>query len=266
MEAIQEALQQEAAETTQAIQASFPDEPFPTNAPIGRGWWFCDAQGALQYHLIGEALDLELFFRGIPQHELYALPPDEYTAFFRRLVSTPPPALPWTAFVGEPLITLPGVTASFSFLSPQASAYYLPAYLLTAIPGLTAMRLVTLRGENFLQHPELSSYLKVIDPTIQRLISPPEVAVWEALRHVPPEVLDPRNRDIRGLSEADYFLRFAGQLTIPQRRAVGRFVAYLLQTYPFYTPPIHTTEQPLDCETQEEIDALRRCWVEPTWT
>ncbi len=153
--------------------------------------------------------------------------------------------------MGTPLLSLSGVTSSFFYLSPQALPYYLPTYLLTAIPFLIEERLADLRGAILTTYP-----MDFLELMINVLIPPADLEVWAALKHLPSTALDPWNRDLQDLSEREHFLRFVGQFALPKRRAIGQFVEFTCIARLLYaTMP--------DCFSQEEIAKLRHCWVEP---
>ena len=91
------------------IKVSFPIAHPPDREHSGYMVRWLDKDGTRHEYLHPEALDVQAFFQGKPWHD----------------------------FVGEPLINWGAAAFSgLSFLNATARAYYLPAYMLTAMRSI----------------------------------------------------------------------------------------------------------------------------------
>ena len=231
----------------QAFWDAFPDVAFPTLAPIGKGYWETNAGGHGSYYMNDDGMETEAFFRGRVWDDCIGETGAETATRLTRFMRAPPPAKRWTAVVGEPLLAWTSLPMSLWDMMPAAQAYYLPGYLLTALPLLAAMPMGLLPWVEGRPDP-----LQFLEDTIRVLIPPVDLAVWEALPHLPPERLVPTYADHTWLSDEEAFLRFVGQLTKPQCCAVRQWVLFALA--------IDT-----DWGSLVEMEALRSCWAEPTF-
>lgn len=179
MDISQADLHQQAATIARALRAAFPNECLPARVPLGCGYWQHDEQGAPAYHHNGGAkgLYVEAFFRGIAFARLGGPTPQHTKDAVRRFFMAPPPAKRWLDVVGDPLLAWGGVTSSWTFMSIPARLYYIPAYILTALPLL-----VTMRFEDLPYVSGRADPLEFVGETIDALTPPPGFKVWEALR------------------------------------------------------------------------------------
>ena len=190
MDTLRDVLQQHAEGMTQIIRAAFPDVPLPADIPLGCGYWIHDEHGGLVYHFTGltDSLEVEAFFRGLDWHDLSGTTPQQTRTLWTRFFQAPPQAKRWTEVVGAPLLSWDMVSWSLNFMSPLARAYYLPAYLLTALPILIAMRLA---DEDFPYVWGKVPSLEFVGHIINILTPPVGLDLWAALAHLPPEALTP---------------------------------------------------------------------------
>lgn len=222
-----EKLEQEAQSIARLIRTSFSDILLPAGVPIGALRQRVNEQGCVEYYLLDDEEDAEMFFKGgnsrnIPKH--------------------------WTDLVGEPLhLWLATDEYSHLSLSPQARAYYLPAYLLTALMYLVDTLFV---GD---QKTERVDY-RAVHSGIEMLTPPPGLDVWHALVVYPRELLDPFNKDMSRLTPEEKFLRFVGQFNGAQKSAIKRYVQFVLET------TYLAENRPWD---SDEIAGLKKCWIEP---
>jgi hypothetical protein len=245
---MKEVFQQQAEANAQAIWAAFPDVPLPAEVRIGGGYWSEDEPGRPKYYYGGDGLDIEAFFRNVAWDDLVGNTPQETDTILQRFFAAPPPARCWTTVVGDPLLSWTRVTWSLLSISPQAHAYYLPAYLLTALPLLAAMPFEDLPSVEGKADP-----FEVVSQIIHALVPPPDLDVWKAVAALSPETLGPK-KDLKA-RYAENFLRFIGYLTLLQCHAIRLFVEFTFVTYPLYTHPSHSAT--------EEMAVLQQCWVRP---
>ena len=245
-------LQQQADNIAQELHAAFPDTPLPAATRLGCGYWTRHADGNIGYVYRGECLEMEVFFRR--EEHLWgsaSKTPQEEQDFLERFFLDPPPAKRWTEVVGAPLLSWLCVTWSRFQMTPRARAYYLPAYLLTALPFL-----VMFPYEPFVAAPEGQvNPLGFVGDTLDMLLPPTDAIGWDDLADLPPEGFAPSSQPLVA-STAEDFLRFAQCLTAPQKRVIQCFVAFALRTYPLYVPP--------GC-CQQEVTLLTRFWLQPSF-
>ncbi|MBI3546322.1 MAG: hypothetical protein HY081_06975 [Gammaproteobacteria bacterium] len=219
--------EQEAQSIARLIRTSFSDVSLPAEVPIGALRQRVNEQGCVEHYLLDDEEDAEMFFKG------------------GNLRNTPKH---WADFVGEPLhLWLATDEYSHLPLSPQARAYYLPAYLLTALMYLVDTLFV---GD---QKTERVDY-RAVHSGMEMLTPPPGLDVWHALMVFPRELLDPFNKDMSRLTRKEEFLRFVGQFNNAQKRAIKMYVQFVLETTYF------AENRPGD---GDQIAALKKCWIEP---
>lgn len=243
-------LWQQADDIAQALRAAFPDTPLPAATRLGCGCWARYANGDIEYVHQGDGLDMEAFFRGVECCALIGKTPTETDHIVHQFFLEPPPVKRWTEVIGTTLLSWPGVTSSRFYMSPRALAYYLPAYVLTALPLL-----VVLPSEPCLAFDGQVSPLEFVGDTLDMLLPPSDAIGWDDLAHLPPEGIAPSQQPL-AVSTAEDFLRFVQCFTAPQKRVVQRFVAFALQTYPLYSP---------SGRCQQEVALLTQFWLQPTF-
>jgi hypothetical protein len=189
------------------IEEAFPADYPPDGVHLARvGRWF-DESGKLQEYVNPEGLDAQAFFQGKPWHD----------------------------FVGEPLINLGGRPFSIlAFLNPHARAYYLPAFMLTALHSyhengdlveglfnrLTPPKCVWLNEE------EREDVLAVIDKCADLLSTEQKNSLKEETF---------KRKDFGSLLQRDAVMQsleqdyedFINALTPAQKRVIREFILYM---------------------------------------
>jgi hypothetical protein len=244
-------LQQQAENIVQAIRTAFLDMSLPPATRLGCGYWMRHADGEVEYIYQGDALHIEAFFRGVEFWDIVGKTPTETDIIVRRFFLAPPPAKRWTEVVGVPLLSWRWVTSSRFYMAPRARAYYLPAYVLTALSFLVVFPSAPYGAPQGHVCP-----LEFVGDTLDMLLPPSDAIGWGDLAHLPPEGFGPSQQSLE-VGRAEDFLRYIQWLTTLQKRAIQRFVAFALRTYPLYVPPI--------CVYQDKVATLTRFWLQPTF-
>lgn len=238
MEPTREWLDTEAKRIERMLESTFPKTPPNPAMPIGATRKRTNQGGKVEYYLLDEQESTELFFR---TGDINADRPLVQTSLQQ-------PSRPWTDFVGPNLYPWLRDEYSYLALSPQALAYYLPAYLLTAIPYLRDCLFLADRRPEWPSN-DIAAYASL------NALTPPSnpSAVWDAVSRLSQGDLDVTNKDMPVTGTPEYFVRFAGLLNSMQRNAIKSFVAFALNTY---------FSQKREWEV-DQINKLRQCWVEP---
>ena len=159
-------LEQRAATIAHALRAAFPNVPLPAQVPLGCGYWRHDEQGCPGITMV-EMVSTSRHSSRYCVGQAYRC----HTAANRRgraaLFHSFPPAKRWLDVVDDPLLCWGGVTSSWMFMSIPARIYYLPAYVLTALPLLVAIRFADLPYVSGRVAP-----IEFVGDTIAALISP----------------------------------------------------------------------------------------------
>ena len=237
-------LQDEIDRLSQAIREQFPHVEFDPTQRVGAAYEWTDPEGNVHLICNDNCGDAEAFFRGRDPRELSGRTSAETAELEKVFFAARHPVRRWTSMVGEPLVAWTADEYSYLHLSPQARAYYFPAYLLTC---LQLMRPTVVAGP-----PRDDKAVPVLLIIISDILEPPEgFDIWAALA-------DPRARDkladryLDTLSKRD-FLEFISALTPEQRRAIREFLDFAINKY--LTHMSHILRDP-------GIVIVRKCWLE----
>ena len=126
-------LQDEIDRLSQAIKKQFPDVEFDPAQRVGAAYEWTDPEGNVHVNCNDDCGDAEAFFRERDPRELSGRTSAETAELEKVFFAAKHPVKRWTAMVGEPLVAWTADEYSYLHLSPQARAYYFPAYLLTCL-------------------------------------------------------------------------------------------------------------------------------------
>lgn len=237
-----ENLSDEIDRLVQLVQTSFPDVPFNPALPVGMRTEWTNEAGQLQSNCNDDCGQAEAFFRDRDERELLGVTQEETRQKHREFFAANYPVKRWTSLVGEALD--PWVVEEYSYLhlSPEARAYYLPAYLLTC---LQLMRPSVAKGP-----PTDPESVPLLLLTIFNMLEPPEgFAIWAALANPHTGQLF---ADGYPLSRKEFF-EFISQLSEAQRDVARQFVGFAADDYLKSLPHLH--------RDAPGVVLVRKCWA-----
>lgn len=162
-------LQDEIDRLSQAIREQFPDVEFDPTQRVGAAYEWTDPEGNVHLICNDDCGDAEVFFRGCDPRELSGRTSAETAELEKVFFAAKHPVRRWTSMVGEPLVAWTADEYSYLHLSPQALAYYLPAYLLTC---LRLMRPTVVAGP-----PRDGEAVPVLLIIIFNILEPPRASI-----------------------------------------------------------------------------------------
>lgn len=201
------------------------------------------------YRNCSETGMVEAFFRGIDIDLIRNPSEDEGEHFFPAKY----PPLPWWETIGKQLFSLRPIDGMV-WMSPYGKAYYLPAFLLTSLPGLTASVLYGMGKEPSYLAGRVGFAIEVIES----LLPPKELSgvdIWNKVSEVSLDMKNPLNKKrIYTMHGDERFLIFLSKISDEQKKAIGLYAQYALDTW--------YKKEKLYPDDSDEIKRLKACWLE----
>ena len=172
------------AAALQAVLAAFPARPFPKGLQVSAGGRWFDEQGALHAYDDPESAAVARFFGGKA----------------------------WADVRGDDLLAWGRAAVSYLFLTAEALAYYLPAYL-----------------KAFVTVPLHPLAFTAVEAGVRALVPPDAVEAPQPQQ--PPDARSGKQRQAMALDRQAWFDRFHRSLTAPQAKAVAQVLEALVPVF-----------------------------------